>query len=334
MGRIKVVLKRLERRRSRQSTYCKRRNGLIKKAHELSKLCEADVALLMFSPSGKPVLYHGDNSCWADLDKVDNARQLLQMEVAIYNSLTQLRTYKVYLGKQHQRNTQNAYQFQDEMDVSFRSAIEEQHQSFSWVPIDHDRPMVILEELNLLPQRDSESSAGSPLGTYSTYSGYLGTTKGVDKVKDEQEDDILVELSRNNSLSLHLNEQESLLAHEEFPYLSYTLDLLCGTNFQSAALMNMQDSFLDSPIDMKPEVLESWYEPSDRTRASTSGNPATAKLDEYVYTQARYAFHLKLFSSIFKPWQSKRPLFAFASLPHATMDLEGERALLPHRSTM
>ncbi|KAK2969024.1 hypothetical protein RJ640_007889 [Escallonia rubra] len=61
MGRIKVVLKRLERRRSRQSTYCKRRNGLIKKAHELSKLCEADVALLMFSPSGKPALYHGDN---------------------------------------------------------------------------------------------------------------------------------------------------------------------------------------------------------------------------------------------------------------------------------
>ncbi|KAK3042398.1 hypothetical protein RJ639_002444 [Escallonia herrerae] len=61
MGRIKVVLKRLERRRSRQSTYCKRRNGLIKKAHELSKLCETDVALLMFSPSGKPVLYHGDN---------------------------------------------------------------------------------------------------------------------------------------------------------------------------------------------------------------------------------------------------------------------------------
>ncbi|GLJ12370.1 hypothetical protein SUGI_0189530 [Cryptomeria japonica] len=34
-------------------TYSKRRNGLIKKAYELSILCDIDIALIMFSPSGR-----------------------------------------------------------------------------------------------------------------------------------------------------------------------------------------------------------------------------------------------------------------------------------------
>lgn len=38
---------------TRQVTFSKRRSGLIKKAYELSVLCDIDVALIMFSPSGK-----------------------------------------------------------------------------------------------------------------------------------------------------------------------------------------------------------------------------------------------------------------------------------------
>uniref|UniRef100_A0A2P2LAZ8 Uncharacterized protein MANES_05G041900 n=1 Tax=Rhizophora mucronata TaxID=61149 RepID=A0A2P2LAZ8_RHIMU len=38
---------------SRQVTFCKRRNGLLKKAFELSVLCDAEVALIVFSPKGK-----------------------------------------------------------------------------------------------------------------------------------------------------------------------------------------------------------------------------------------------------------------------------------------
>ncbi|XVF54707.1 hypothetical protein PTKIN_Ptkin05aG0202700 [Pterospermum kingtungense] len=53
MGRGKVVLKRIENSISRQVTFSKRRSGLIKKAFELSILCEAEVALLIFSSSGK-----------------------------------------------------------------------------------------------------------------------------------------------------------------------------------------------------------------------------------------------------------------------------------------
>ncbi|KAG5234510.1 REDUCED SHOOT BRANCHING [Salix suchowensis] len=53
MGRGKVVLERIENKISRQVTFSKRRNGLLKKAYELSLLCDAEVALIIFSSHGK-----------------------------------------------------------------------------------------------------------------------------------------------------------------------------------------------------------------------------------------------------------------------------------------
>ncbi|XP_010934919.1 agamous-like MADS-box protein MADS3 isoform X2 [Elaeis guineensis] len=53
MGRGKVELKRIENKINRQVTFSKRRNGLLKKAYELSILCDAEVALIIFSGRGK-----------------------------------------------------------------------------------------------------------------------------------------------------------------------------------------------------------------------------------------------------------------------------------------
>ncbi|XP_028951134.1 agamous-like MADS-box protein AGL104 isoform X4 [Malus sylvestris] len=53
MGRVKLEIKRIENNTNRQVTFSKRRNGLIKKAYELSILCDIDIALIMFSPSGR-----------------------------------------------------------------------------------------------------------------------------------------------------------------------------------------------------------------------------------------------------------------------------------------
>ena len=39
---------------SRQVTFSKRRSGLFKKANELATLCAAQVAIVVFSPGGKP----------------------------------------------------------------------------------------------------------------------------------------------------------------------------------------------------------------------------------------------------------------------------------------
>lgn len=50
--RGKVQLKRIENATSRQVTFSKRKNGLLKKAYELSILCDAEVAVIIFSQKG------------------------------------------------------------------------------------------------------------------------------------------------------------------------------------------------------------------------------------------------------------------------------------------
>ncbi|RWW11871.1 hypothetical protein GW17_00024487 [Ensete ventricosum] len=52
MGRGRVELKRIENKVNRQVTFAKRRNGLLKKAYELSILCDAEVAAIVFSSRG------------------------------------------------------------------------------------------------------------------------------------------------------------------------------------------------------------------------------------------------------------------------------------------
>lgn len=53
MGRGKIEIKRIENLNSRQVTFSKRRNGLLKKAKELSVLCDAEVGVIVFSSTGK-----------------------------------------------------------------------------------------------------------------------------------------------------------------------------------------------------------------------------------------------------------------------------------------
>nr|AEO20232.1 SOC1-like protein [Photinia serratifolia] len=53
MVRGKTQMRRIENATSRQVTFSKRRSGLLKKAFELSVLCDAEVSLIIFSPRGK-----------------------------------------------------------------------------------------------------------------------------------------------------------------------------------------------------------------------------------------------------------------------------------------
>ncbi|KAG8473484.1 hypothetical protein CXB51_035648 [Gossypium anomalum] len=53
MTRQKIQIKKIDNTAARQVTFSKRRRGLFKKAHELSTLCDAEIALLVFSNAGK-----------------------------------------------------------------------------------------------------------------------------------------------------------------------------------------------------------------------------------------------------------------------------------------
>ncbi|URD73438.1 MADS-box transcription factor [Musa troglodytarum] len=61
MGRGRVQLKRIENNINRQVTFSKRRSGLLKKAHEISVLCDAEVAVIVFSTKGKLYEYSTDS---------------------------------------------------------------------------------------------------------------------------------------------------------------------------------------------------------------------------------------------------------------------------------
>ncbi|KAI4321207.1 hypothetical protein MLD38_034616 [Melastoma candidum] len=61
MGRGKIEIKRIENTTNRQVTFCKRRNGLLKKAYELSVLCDAEVALIVFSSRGRVYEFSNNN---------------------------------------------------------------------------------------------------------------------------------------------------------------------------------------------------------------------------------------------------------------------------------
>ncbi|KAJ3705973.1 hypothetical protein LUZ61_009678 [Rhynchospora tenuis] len=69
MGRGRVILQRIENKISRQVTFSKRRNGLLKKAYELSVLCDAEVALIIFSNRGKIFEFCSSSSILKTLER-------------------------------------------------------------------------------------------------------------------------------------------------------------------------------------------------------------------------------------------------------------------------
>ncbi|KAF8032043.1 hypothetical protein BT93_D1063 [Corymbia citriodora subsp. variegata] len=53
MRRGKIVLKKIDNSTSRQVTFSKRRKWFLKKAREISILCDAEVVVIVFSCTGK-----------------------------------------------------------------------------------------------------------------------------------------------------------------------------------------------------------------------------------------------------------------------------------------
>ncbi|KAL8103539.1 hypothetical protein AgCh_027929 [Apium graveolens] len=71
-GRGKIEIKRIENTTNRQVTFCKRRGGLLKKAYELSVLCDAEVALIVFSNRGRLYEY-ANNSVKGTIERYKKA---------------------------------------------------------------------------------------------------------------------------------------------------------------------------------------------------------------------------------------------------------------------
>ncbi|TKY50139.1 Agamous MADS-box protein AGL8 [Spatholobus suberectus] len=79
MGRGRVQLKQIENKISRQVTFSKRRTGLRKKAHEISVLCDAQVALIVFNAKGKLFDYSSESSMENVLERYERHDHIGQL---------------------------------------------------------------------------------------------------------------------------------------------------------------------------------------------------------------------------------------------------------------
>ncbi|RDX86090.1 Agamous-like MADS-box protein AGL8, partial [Mucuna pruriens] len=79
MGRGRVQLRQIENKISRQVTFSKRRTGLRKKAHEISVLCDAQVALIVFNAKGKLFEYSSESSMENVLERYERHAHIGQL---------------------------------------------------------------------------------------------------------------------------------------------------------------------------------------------------------------------------------------------------------------
>ncbi|KAK7266601.1 hypothetical protein RIF29_19250 [Crotalaria pallida] len=85
MGRGRVQLKQIENKTSRQVTFSKRRSGLRKKAHEISVLCDAQVALIVFNNKGKLFEFSSESSMKIILERYERQAHASQLDGADNN---------------------------------------------------------------------------------------------------------------------------------------------------------------------------------------------------------------------------------------------------------
>ncbi|PWA74995.1 flower development transporter SEP1 [Artemisia annua] len=111
MGRGRVELKRIENKINRQVTFAKRRNGLLKKAYELSVLCDADVALIIFSNRGKLFEFCSTNNMLKMLERYQNCTYG-SMEIDRSTTNAEQNSYKEYIKLKAKYESLQQYQRQ------------------------------------------------------------------------------------------------------------------------------------------------------------------------------------------------------------------------------
>ncbi|ORZ13644.1 hypothetical protein BCR42DRAFT_493030 [Absidia repens] len=115
MGRRKIKIQPIHDDRNRQVTFLKRKNGLMKKAYELSVLCGCDIALIVFNSNNKLVQYSS-----SDIDNV-------LMRYTEYGEPYETKTNGDFALGENRDDV--SFEFSDNEAISTSSTIVQRHES-------------------------------------------------------------------------------------------------------------------------------------------------------------------------------------------------------------
>jgi MADS-box transcription enhancer factor 2 len=145
MGRKKIQISRITDERNRQVTFNKRKFGVMKKAYELSVLCDCEIALIIFSSSNKLYQYAS-----TDMDKV-------LLKYTEYNEPHESLTNKNIIEKENKNGTMSPDSPEPE-------------ESYTLTPRTEAKYNKIDEDFQMMMQRNQLSSnrtMGSAANSYS-----------------------------------------------------------------------------------------------------------------------------------------------------------------------
>ncbi|PON93571.1 MADS-box transcription factor [Trema orientale] len=283
MGRLKLKIKRLESTSNRQVTYSKRRNGILKKAKELSILCDIDIVLLMFSPTGKPTLYQGERS---NFDEVITKFSQLTPQERTKRKLESLEALKKTFKKlDHDVNIQDflgsssqTVEFQCEMSLPLMVGGVQEAQPLPWIPNNENQPLMLPNEPNFLPHGEVQCAAEASLSGCSIYFTN-GSGKQMEVGDPGQRSNIeqggcsLDELNRSAGLSLDFGEQ--------YPYPCLPDD----KNLKPDMEMNLQATPVDYQVNNNCELPPSFYDNPQHAWVSGFGPCGLALYNENACQQ-------------------------------------------------
>lgn len=228
MGRVKLKIKKLENTNGRQATYAKRKHGIMKKANELSILCDIDIILLMFSPTGKPSLCSGKRSIeeviakFVQLTPQERAKRKLESLEALKKTFKKL-DHDVNIQEFLGTSSQTIEELSNQVSL-FQAQLSEMHKRLSYWScpdkidsVDHLAQMEnsLRESLNQI-HTHKENLQKQQLMTLECNSQFQnGIHMMPYRVGPEQQNQSLSWIPNNDGQHIVLPDDQSLLPHRD-----------------------------------------------------------------------------------------------------------------------